>query len=569
MDDMNELFDLVDISGQIPASFYPKMESKKWTDRKEALEIVEKATSVPSILDSEFNELVKVLKKTVAKDTNIVVVALAAKCLSQLAQGLRRNFAPYSNSCLTTIFDKFKEKKPNVISALREAADAAFVGTNLENIHEDVITFLDNKNPQIKSEMALFLARAFSKFPAQVLNKKTLRLLINALIKTLSDMDATVRDNSAMAIGTAMKVTNEKVMMTLIADVEPIKIPKIKEFCEKAQVKKIPRSVLNAMNTNTAAPAPQANHQVPPPPRNSSATMVRSTSNRRITTGGVSSKLTQKQPAAPVVPNSNATVKRNATIIKRSTVPKRSIAPPSNHVALQAAPQANNLMAPPSHVPAAVSNQVAALPTPSSPFPTPVAISTPARPVFATTMHAQSKLYKLENLDMTIFKLISNNHDDVMDSLVELEDNLSEESEPDYKSRINQLLDLICLQMIKSFDGLRSSPADMTQSHTIQKLSDLLKKLFARKELISAAKQQSIRFLLVQLFTLTQSCSRLTIQDDGVVRKNLNNLALAIMDSFEPPKIMSILTGLLNEPTPVSIVEPVKDAIIRSMRSFK
>jgi len=592
-----EMLEAVDIAGQIPQSFYTQMESKKWSDRKEALETIEKITAVPKISNSDFSDLIRVLKKTVAKDSNIVVVASASKCLCQLAQGLRTNFAPYSNSCLTTLFEKFKEKKPNVIAILRDAADAAFVGTNLESIYEDVIQLLDNKNPQIKSEMSLFLTRTFSKYPAQVLNKKTLRPLINALIKTLSDMDATVRDNSAMAIGTAMKVTGEKVMMTLIADVEPIKLPKIKEFCEKAQVRKIPQSAITAMQNPTASQPPphMNNNSAAQHGPKSSATMVRSTSNRRITTGGIGAKSAAPRVASGPTPTggqggSNATVKRNATIIKRSVVPgRRSIAPPSSAHAAVPATNVQQLasMGPPP-LPVATNatltnhtnninhlqqqrqalNSLSNNTTPSPP--SAGSIQTPAKPVFASTP-ATNNLYKHGFLDMVILKLISDNQEEVMEALEELEEVLNEDTEQDFRARINQLVDLTCLQLISTFDVIRSSSlnglVDPQASRRLLKIAELLKKLFARRQLIAAASHQKIRFLLVQLFTLTQTCGNLA--DDGTVRKTLNNITVAVMDGFEPATIMCLLTGLLNELTPMSIVEPVKDAIIRSMRSFK
>jgi cytoskeleton-associated protein 5 len=50
-------------------------------------------------------------------------------------------------------------------------------------------------------------------------------------------MDSTVRDSSAEALGTAMKVVSEKTITPFIQGVEAIKLNKIKEFCDKAQVK--------------------------------------------------------------------------------------------------------------------------------------------------------------------------------------------------------------------------------------------------------------------------------------------------------------------------------------------
>lgn len=569
-DRIYDMLDAVDISPQINSSFYTQMESKKWSDRKEALEVVEKATSVPKIQPTDFNELVRVLKKAVAKDTNIVVATSAAKCLSQLAHGLRTNFSPHANSCITTLFEKFKEKKPNVVSIIRDATDNCFIGTNLEAIFEDVILLLDNKNPQIKSEMSLFLARVFSKYPAQVLNKKTLRPLINSLKKTLSDMDATVRENSAMAIGTAMKVTGEKLMNTLIADVEPIKVPKIKEFCEKAQVKKVPQAAFNSMNTAPAPPPPvvSTNHSAPMSGKPSSATMIRSTSSKRLASKVGPTRQTAPATGPAAAPaGQSATIKRTATIIKRSTVPKRasgSFQPPSS---TQQQQQVHHHPPPPPvtanvSVPTFTSNNTGSaheFAVPAQPAP----IATPTKPTFTPIVKMPTKQ---GSLDMTIFRLISDDHDEVIASLSELEDSLTDEMESIYKSRINQIIDLACLQLVKSFYNQRTSGTGDTYALKITKSSDFLMKVFARRQLVSEASQQPIRHLLVQIFTITQFSTK---DDDDIIRKKLNHLASAIMDSYEPANMMCILTGILNEPSPISIVEPVKNAIIRSMRSIK
>lgn len=52
---------------------------------------------------------------------------------------------------------------------------------------EDVLEALNNKNPSVKMETGLFLARAFTKTPPTALNKKLLKALSGALIKNLNE----------------------------------------------------------------------------------------------------------------------------------------------------------------------------------------------------------------------------------------------------------------------------------------------------------------------------------------------------------------------------------------------
>lgn len=62
-----------------------------------------------------------------------MVVAVAGKCLTGLANGLKKKFSPYALACIPTILEKFKEKKQNVVTNMREAIDAIYpsVSSNL------------------------------------------------------------------------------------------------------------------------------------------------------------------------------------------------------------------------------------------------------------------------------------------------------------------------------------------------------------------------------------------------------------------------------------------------------
>ena len=59
------------------------------------------------------------------------MVALAGNVITGLAKGLRKKFSPYASVCLSGIFEKFKEKKLNVVTALREASDAIYLTVSM------------------------------------------------------------------------------------------------------------------------------------------------------------------------------------------------------------------------------------------------------------------------------------------------------------------------------------------------------------------------------------------------------------------------------------------------------
>lgn len=168
------------------------------------------------------------------------------------------------------ILEKFKEKKANVVTALRDAIDAIYPSTNLEAMQEDILEALNNKNPSVKAETCLFLARAFTKTQPAALNKKLLKTLVTALLKTLNEPDPTVRDAASEALGTAMKLVGEKVISPCLTDVDALKMNKIKECCEKAVIvvkvvapkKERPTTAPSAASS---APAPKAGSSQPKP----------------------------------------------------------------------------------------------------------------------------------------------------------------------------------------------------------------------------------------------------------------------------------------------------------------
>lgn len=231
-----DLIDPVDILGKVPKDFYEKLEAKKWQERKESLEALQTLLENPKLEPGDFGEMVKALKKVLTKDSNVVLVAMAGKCIAGLAKGLGKKFSPYATACVSGILEKFKEKKPNVVAALREAIDAIYPSTSIEANLDDLLEALNNKNPSVKAETASFLARALTRTQPAVLNKKLLKTLTTGLLKTLNESDPTVRDCSAEVLGTLQKLLGDKVMGPYLADVDPLKLAKIKECSEKAVI---------------------------------------------------------------------------------------------------------------------------------------------------------------------------------------------------------------------------------------------------------------------------------------------------------------------------------------------
>jgi len=259
-DDPYDLMDPVDILEKLPKNFYELVEEKKWQLRGEALDALAELVKTPKIASGDFAELTRVLKKFIAKDSNVMLVTKAALCTAGLAKGLRMGFKNGAAHILPAVLEKFKEKKPNVVAALQEAADGLYSCIGIENIQEDCLANLKHKTPTVVTETAKFLARCFAKCPgALVTNKKMVKGYVSALVESLNHSDPKVRDGASEALGVLMKVLGEPAIMKLMPDVEAIKVTKIKEFMEKAELtgklpKAAPAAPAPAKATDTEAP---------------------------------------------------------------------------------------------------------------------------------------------------------------------------------------------------------------------------------------------------------------------------------------------------------------------------
>ena len=132
-----------------------------------------------------------------------MVVALAANVVKGLAVGLRKGFTQYATVVIGSLLAKFKEKKQNVVVALREAADAVYLTvrvplylqyapfvhcclsfqTSFGAIEEDVKGCLVDKNPSVKSETILFLARCFQQCTPAMMPKAMLKAFCPPLVQ--------------------------------------------------------------------------------------------------------------------------------------------------------------------------------------------------------------------------------------------------------------------------------------------------------------------------------------------------------------------------------------------------
>lgn len=231
-----DLAEPVDISQKIPENLHETLASSKWKERKDALDELFAVLNIPRIKDGFYDEIVRDLAKIIAKDANVVVVALAANCIEKLALGLKHGYSKYRSTSLGPMLERCKEKKQAVLTALGAALDAVFGSSSLTDCLEETLGFLTHKNPQVKLETVKFLTRCL-KNTKTVPSKSEIKSIADAATKLLTESTEVMRSGGAEILGTLMKILGERAMGPYLDGLDDIRKAKIKEYFDTAVVK--------------------------------------------------------------------------------------------------------------------------------------------------------------------------------------------------------------------------------------------------------------------------------------------------------------------------------------------
>ena len=165
------------------------------------------------------------LKHIIGKDSNVICVALAATCVKQCASGLRRAFSDHCNALVPIMLTKFKEKKLNVVNALRDALVAVCVHTlTLDHTTPMFKTALADKNPAVREQTCGVLLDVVAHQTRATLPKQRLKVIAVVVVKAMDDAMPGVRDQAALVLGMLMRVTSEKAMMPLLDALDKTKV---------------------------------------------------------------------------------------------------------------------------------------------------------------------------------------------------------------------------------------------------------------------------------------------------------------------------------------------------------
>lgn len=314
------------LMSKITSDQYELLQSKKWKDKKETLEAINKLADTPRLASGDYGELTKVLKKLLT-DSNVFVVDETIHCLCLLAIGLRGEFTSTAKSTTALLLERFKERSAKLIGTLHACMDAYHPQCiALSDIQEDILTASKHKVAGVKKEMLSWLKRALPKEKRANLTK-SLKFWCTLFMDLMDESDATVRENAFECFGLLVGMLGERQLTGYLNQMDKVKEKRVREFIPATPIPAPAGGVAAPGGASSSAPPAQVdinagvNLDVKPAAKKSAAPAASSTS---------SASASKRAAAAPAAKASGI-----AQPVTRSKIP--GAAPSSSSSAAAAA----------------------------------------------------------------------------------------------------------------------------------------------------------------------------------------------------------------------------------------
>ena len=257
--DPYDIADPVDIFHRFSESWSERvLAQQKWSDKKQMLEDLAKAASVPKLAPTGHYHINTMLKRLL-NDNNVNVMLTAIRIYGLLAKGLRKHFAPTAKSIAPFILQKFREKKTQVVEETYKTFDMLFYSISLDDIVDDLKEALTDKNAFAKVNI-LGLIDKYLERNSQAPEK--CESIFNAMIGTLktllNDGDGSVRNSTMMTLGKMKTILGDGVISSHLSDVDQNKLTKINDQAQKAEALEEEKSSTSLNTSMVSQSRPQS-----------------------------------------------------------------------------------------------------------------------------------------------------------------------------------------------------------------------------------------------------------------------------------------------------------------------
>ena len=205
------------------------LEMEKWTEKKQALELLNAEANYPKIAEKSPAALMAMAKRLI-NDANVNVMLQSLKLIGLLAKGQRRYFEQYAKQFFPTFLSKLKDKKTQVIQETYLGLENLLFSVNLDQVNEDIKESMEDKTPTLKINVTIWLQKIYNSLTVEILGKSAKNIALMAK-KNTDDSIAEVRNESFKLLSVMLKKFPEAVN-PVIKDFPPPKLKKLEEISE-------------------------------------------------------------------------------------------------------------------------------------------------------------------------------------------------------------------------------------------------------------------------------------------------------------------------------------------------
>jgi len=132
---------------------------KKWDEKKAKLDEITAACSNVKIKAVNTDSIAAFLKKE-CSNTNVNIAMAAIIAATAVSTGMKKDFASGVKILLSTIFLKYKEKRPLILQEIDKFAAMTTNCTNLEELRDEFVPLITNIAPGVKNGTIKFVEMA-------------------------------------------------------------------------------------------------------------------------------------------------------------------------------------------------------------------------------------------------------------------------------------------------------------------------------------------------------------------------------------------------------------------------
>lgn len=218
------------------------LEMEKWTEKKQALELLCAEANYPKIAEKSPAALVGMAKRLI-NDANVNVMLQTLKMIGLLAKGQRKYFEQYAKQFFPVFLTKLKDKKTQVVQETFIGLENLLYSIALDQVNDDIKEAMEDKTPTLKINVTVWLCKVCTSLSSENVLKSVKNFAMMGK-KNADDSIAEVRNESFKLIGLLLKKFPE-IVSHIVKDFPQAKLKRVEDIAEgksevEEEVKKVP-----------------------------------------------------------------------------------------------------------------------------------------------------------------------------------------------------------------------------------------------------------------------------------------------------------------------------------------